>query len=60
MTPKFYPLLQQCIEDGVARGYAHAHKHDDDPGSDAVRLAIYDAIMFEIHEWFDFPDPPAT
>lgn len=58
MTPKFYPLLQRCIEDGVAQGYARAHKHMADPPEHAVRAAIEEAIMTEIHEWFDFPEAP--
>lgn len=60
MTPKFYPLLQRCVEEGVQRGYARAHKHGDLPPEHAVRAAIEDAVMLEINEWFDFPEAPAN
>lgn len=58
MTPKFYELLQRCVEDGVQRGWNRAHKHMSPPPEHAVRAAIEEAVMLEIHEWFTFPDPP--
>lgn len=54
MKPKFYPLLQQCIEHGLERGWYRAHKHDDNPSSDTIQYNQYEAIMSELHEWFEF------
>lgn len=56
MRPKFYPLLEQCIETGLARGYQRAHKHRPDPTLDHLLEEQRQAIMTEIHEWFDFPE----
>jgi hypothetical protein len=60
MKPKTYQLLQQCIEDGIARGWMRAHKHHDKPSEDVVKEEIYNCILGSIREWFDFDDssPP--
>lgn len=54
MKPKLLPLLEQCIENGIVRGYNRAYKHDDDPPSTVITETIFNCIMEEIHEWFDF------
>lgn len=54
MKPKFYPLLQRCVEEGVARGLRQASKHTDSPSQDLVAASVEQAVMTEIHEWFDF------
>ena len=56
MRPKFYALLQACIEDGLDRGYSRAHKHTDNPTPLALKESQFDAIMLELNEWFDFED----
>lgn len=56
MKPKTLLVLDQCIETGIARGFARAFKHDDNPSSEAIKLAIYEAVTAEIYEWFDFDD----
>jgi hypothetical protein len=56
MKPKIRPLLQQCIENGIRRGYHRIHKHSIGavPEED-IFSAIEEAIMGELYEWFDFP-----
>jgi len=54
MTPKFYPLLILCIENGIQLGINRAHKHTDLPTTTELHQQIEAAIMTEIHEWFDF------
>jgi hypothetical protein len=54
MKPKFYELLQCCIEDGLERGLNRAYKHTDFPDSDRIRNCQFESIMLELHEWFDF------
>lgn len=54
MKPKTYELLARCIEDGVSRGYKRAFKYIDAPTPDHVENAVYEAVMSEISEWFDF------
>ena len=56
MKPKFYPLLEMCIENGLRVGYSRAFKHDDNPSDEQIHQAILQAVMFEIHEWFDFEE----
>ena len=56
MTPKTYPLLLMCIENGIQLGINRAHKHTDTPSVDELHQQIEASIMTEIHEWFDFGD----
>lgn len=56
MRPKTLLVLDQCIETGVARGFARAFKHDDNPTPEAIKRHIYENIIAEIYEWFDFDD----
>lgn len=56
MKPKLFPLLEQCIENGLKCGYNRAHKHIDNPTDDQIFDQQHSAIMGEIWEWFDFED----
>jgi hypothetical protein len=56
MKPKFLPLLERCIGNGIDLGYNRAHKHTDSPTQQQMGQAIYDAIMNEIFESFDFEE----
>ena len=53
MKPKFLPVLEMCIENGLAYGYTRAFKHDDDPSEEFILNTIKESIMHEINEWFD-------
>lgn len=53
MKPKTRKLLEMCIEEGVAYGYARAHKHQDKPEPSQIEAAIVLAVMSQIWEWFD-------
>ena len=55
MKPKLIMVLEMCIENGLVAGYNRAHKHDDDPDPFKIQNAQFEAIITEIHEWFDFP-----
>jgi hypothetical protein len=54
MKPKFYELLDKCIEDGINSGWQRAHKHTETPDPIWIKEQMHQAIMFEISEWFDF------
>jgi len=54
MKPKILPLLEMCIENGLAYGYRRAFKHTDNPTEEQITDAIRDSIMHELYEWFDF------
>jgi hypothetical protein len=57
MKPKFLPLLDRCITDGIERGYARAHKHTDTPNEFVIKDHIYESVMHELYESFDFQEP---
>lgn len=54
MRAKEYDLIDRCVADGVQRGWNRAHKHTDTPDEIFIRDQIYQAVMTEISEWFDF------
>jgi hypothetical protein len=54
LKPDTYKLLMHCIEVGVEIGWRRAHKHNDEPDEDAIKIAIETAIQNEICEWFEF------
>ena len=56
MRPKIRVLIEQCVEDGVKRGYYRAHKHTVNPSEEAICSSIEEAIMGELYEWFDFDE----
>jgi hypothetical protein len=56
MKPKEYQVLQMCIENGLAFGLNRAYKHTDEPTKDQILDAIEQALMEEIHQWFEFPE----
>jgi hypothetical protein len=45
-----------CIENGLAFGLNRAYKHTDEPTKDQILDAIEQALMEEIHQWFEFPE----
>lgn len=65
MTPKFMQLLEKCIYNGIILGHKRACKHNPSPSEGDINESIYNEVLNEIHEWFDFDeskpnDPVAT
>jgi hypothetical protein len=58
MRVKTYPILVQCIENGVVCGLRKALKYDLDPDADEDRFAeiIQQYVMNDICEHFDWED----
>ncbi len=56
MRVRVYPVLLRAVEEGVARGYARAHKHTESPSDEAIRDAIVESVLGEIAEWFSYDD----
>ena len=56
MKANEYMLMVQCVEEGYKYGYNRAHKHTDNPTSIELELAITDAIVNAMTEWFMFED----
>ena len=52
-------LLQLCIEQGIAAGYAKAHKHEEFPSEHVVCVEIELALWDALNEYFDFEEQHA-
>ena len=57
LVAKVWPLLGDAVEAGIAYGWTRAHKYADTPEPEAIRDAVYQAVMHELAERFDV-DPP--
>jgi len=55
IVARTYPLMERCVDSGVALGYNRAHKHGV-PDEWALKEAIAAAVMVEIAEAFQFTD----
>ena len=53
MKPKFLPVLEMCIENGLTYGYRRAFKDNDNPTEEQMTDQIKQSIMHELYEWFD-------
>lgn len=56
MQAKEYKVMEMCVENGVAYGIRRAYKHINNPSQEQIEKEIYQAVMTEICEWFDFND----
>jgi len=56
MKPKIRVILEQAIEQGVARGYSRAHKHVENPAGYDILQSIEDCVMSQIYEYFTFDE----
>ena len=56
MKEKEYTVLSDCVERGVQLGMTRAYKHTDFPTNDQLMSAMFDAVLLEICEYFDFDD----
>jgi len=54
MTPKFTLLLEKCVLDGVILGHKRAYKHNTIPSESDINESIFNEVINELHEWFDF------
>jgi len=44
----------RAIEEGIAYGWNHAHKHTGKPGEEKIREEIENGVTNAISEYFDF------
>lgn len=56
MEPKFFPVLEMCIQNGIRLGYSRAFKHNETPEEETIFMEIEKAIENEIYEWFNFKE----
>lgn len=51
-----YAIMVRCVEEGVAYGWNHAHKHTDTPDPDTIKNEIEAAVINSICEYFSFEE----
>jgi hypothetical protein len=56
MRVNTYNLLSQCVDDGIAAGWRHAHKHVEHPDEAVIAEHLSRDIMNEVCEWFEFDE----
>lgn len=56
MKPKFWLVLEMCIENGVSYGLNRAFKHDDNPSRESIQENIEREIVNQLYTWFDMED----
>jgi hypothetical protein len=56
MTPKFIQLLEKCVLDGVILGHKKAYKHTSTPSEADINDSIFNEVLNELHDWFDFDE----
>lgn len=60
MRPRTYRVLELAVEDGVRLGWNRAHKHVDEPKETDIIVAVQEAVMGSICEWFVFDDEESS
>jgi hypothetical protein len=54
MTPNSTKVIMMCVEKGIQMGWARAYKHEDTPAPERIQDCVYEAVLYEIFEWFEF------
>lgn len=50
-----WTIFQRALEEGIAYGWRHAHKHDDHPSEEFIREEVLQAVTTSVCEVFSFP-----
>jgi len=56
MKVRSYVILERAIEEGIVRGWQHAHKCNDKPDVEMIKGAILQDVMSKVYEVFNFDD----
>ena len=59
MRAKATAVIQLCIEQGIAAGFARAYKHDECPSTVTIQEAIERALWEQLDDYFDFEEQHA-
>ena len=51
-----YEIFRDEIGYAIARGWAHAHRHVDEPGTEAIHDSIRSEVMSTLCDLLDFDD----
>jgi hypothetical protein len=60
MKPNYYQIIKNCVETGCRLGVSRAYKHTEDPAFDHIETCVYDAIMIELTDKFNFSPSEET
>ena len=60
MKVKEHLVVEECIMNGVERGFSRAYKHTDSPSNDDIKESIYQAVLSEFNECFDYEPREST
>jgi hypothetical protein len=50
-----YGVVCEAVENGIGWGWQRAHKHSEAPSEQALKDAIYQAVINELCEALEFP-----
>ena len=56
MKAKIAVILDECVDNGVDRGWARAHKHNESPMEIQIKSHIKECVMSQIYEYFSFEE----
>jgi hypothetical protein len=51
-----YTIVSKAVEDGVAWGYARAHKHTETPAEESLKAEIVYYTMLSLEEVVHWPE----
>lgn len=54
LVPKTYEILSECILTGTEAGINEANRHSKKPSKSKLIQSIYDSIMINIRDKFEF------
>jgi hypothetical protein len=53
---KPWPVFTRALEEGIRAGLVRSRKHTESPTDEEVFQKVYDSVLNEVLEVFDFPD----
>lgn len=56
MKAKIAVIIDECVDNGVDRGWARAHKHNESPTEIQIKSHIKECVMSQIYEYFSFEE----
>lgn len=56
MKPRTYEILRRAVEEGVRYGLSRARKHVESPSDAQLEIAVEEAVMNAISEYFTFEE----
>ena len=54
MKPNHHKIISECVDNGIRYGIMRAHKYNENPSDEDIAEKVFDAVMNEICEYYDF------